>query len=132
MTTGPLAGVRVLDVSDELGRFATKMLAEAGASVVRVTAGHEPGPAMADATAAQRGGLLDWWYDGGKQLVPLRLDDPADQDRYRRLAAVADLIIDTARPGRLAQLGLDHGSLVGDNPRLVQVSLTAAPSQRNR
>ena len=29
-----------------------------------------------DPDAAAKGGLLDWWYDGGKQVVPLALDTP--------------------------------------------------------
>src|SRR5262249_16330345 len=45
-------------------------------------------------------------------------------DAYRRLAATADLIIETEPPGRLAELGVDHADLVGANRRLVQVSLT--------
>src|SRR5947209_8625663 len=124
MAAEPLAALRVLDVTDDLGRFATKLLAEAGASVVRVTTGHEHGPRMVDPAAAERGGLLDWWYDGGKISMPLRLDDDTDRQRYRELAAGADLIIDTVSPGRLTELGLDHAALAADHPRLVQVSLT--------
>src|SRR3954452_14785999 len=123
--SGPLAGLRVLDVCGEPGRFATKLFAEAGASIVRVTTGLDRGPAMVDVSANDRGGLLDWWYEGGKRLVPLRIDaDDRDRDRYRRLAAGADLVIDTAPPGRLTELGIDHRSVATDNRRLVQVSLT--------
>src|SRR4051812_23986811 len=122
--SGPLAGLRVLDVADDIGRFAGKLMAEAGASVVQVTTGLDRGPAMDDAGPAARGGLLDWWYDGGKQRLPLRLDDDGDRAAYRSLAEQADLIIDTLPPGRLAGAGLDHESLSAANPALVQVSLT--------
>ncbi len=122
----PLQGLRVIDLTDDLGRFATKLLAELGATVVRVHdgTGITHGPAMRDAAAAARGALLDWWYDGGKRLAPLRLDTAEGADAYRRLARGADLIVETLAPGRLASLGLDHGDLVGAQPRLVQVSLT--------
>ncbi len=120
---GPLAGLRVVEVSGELGRFAGKILAESGASVVRI--GHaSSGPAMADRALAARGGLLDWWYEGGKQTIEVDLDSNAGAATYRRLAEQADLVIDTTAPGRLAELGLDHGELVGVNSQLVQVSLT--------
>ena len=68
MATGPLAGLRVIELTDDTGRFAGKVLAESGASVAQVvTAPPFAGPAMRDAGVAARGGLLDWWYDGGKQ-----------------------------------------------------------------
>src|SRR2546423_1627061 len=102
VVAGPLAGLRVVDVCDDAGRFATKLLAEAGASVGRVAAGNEAGREMADAAMRGRGGLLDWWYDGGKEAAPLQLDVPADRERYRKLAARADLVVDTVAPGRLA------------------------------
>ena len=122
---GPLAHLRVLDLTDDLGRFATKLLAESGAAVVRVHtgAGVTSGPPMATPIAAGAG-LYDWWYDGGKRVVPLDLATPAGADAYRRLAAGADLIIEDEAPGRLAALGLDHADLVATNPTLVQVSLT--------
>ncbi len=65
MAEGPLSGLRVIELTDETGRFAGKVLSESGASVVRLTEGFS-GPVMDDAGAAARGGLLDWWYDGGK------------------------------------------------------------------
>ncbi len=123
---GPLQGLRVIDLTDDLGRFATKLLSEMGATVVRVHdgTGITHGPSMRDAEAAVRGGLLDWWYEAGKRIVPLRLDTPEGAASYRSLAAQADLIVETTTPGRLAALGLDQADLVAANPRLVQVSLT--------
>ena len=44
---------------------------------------------MSAEDAAARGGLLDWWYDGGKTRLALDLDRGADQATYRRLAAAA-------------------------------------------
>ena len=123
MSTGPLHGLRVVDLTDDSGRFATKLLAETGASIVRAGRG-DSGPPMRDPETAARGGVLDWWYDGGKHRLDLDLDTEAGRDAYRRLAAVADLIIDTEPPGRLAALGLAHADLQVSNPKLVQISLT--------
>ena len=123
--SAPLSGLRVVDITDDSGRFATKLLAEAGASVVRIAvAGATSGPAMASADAAAVGGLLDWWYDGGKQRVDIDLATTTGQAAYRRLAASADLVIDTIAPGQLTTWGIDYSSLAADNPQLVQVSLT--------
>lgn len=123
---GPLQGLRVIDLTDDLGRFATKLLSELGASVVRVHdgAGVTHGPAMQAPDAAARGALLDWWYEAGKLLLPLRLETPEGAGAYRSLARGADLIVESLAPGRLAELRLDWADLAGANRRLVQVSLT--------
>jgi crotonobetainyl-CoA:carnitine CoA-transferase CaiB-like acyl-CoA transferase len=120
--TGALAGLRVLTLTDESGRFAGKLLAEAGADVLRLRRG-EPGPPLTGA-AASRGGVLDWWFDGGTRFLPLDLDTAAGRCALSALAARADLVIETEPSGRLAALGLDHPQLAAANPRLVQVSLT--------
>src|SRR5258708_2861314 len=126
MSGGPLRGLRVIDVTDDTGRFATKLLAELGASVVSVLprAGTTPGPAMVAPAAMARGGLLDWWFEGGKPRVDASLDQPEGVEAFRQLARRADLIVETEPPGRLAALDVDHQDLVTDNSTLVQVSLT--------
>ncbi len=123
MATGPLEGLRVIDLTGDIGRFATKLLAESGASVVRIGTG-SPGPAMAAPDASARGGLLDWWYDGGKTSLALDLGSEEDRRTYRRLAGWADLIVESEPPGALAEHGIDHQDLSAENPRLVQVSIT--------
>ena len=109
---GPLDGLRVVELTDDTGRFAGKMLAERGASVARIGR-PAPGPAMGDAGLAARGGLLDWWLEGGKHWVDADLGTAAGVAAYRRLAEHADLVIETQPPGRLAELGVDHD----DSPR---------------
>lgn len=123
MTASPaLAGLRVLDASDESGRLAGRLLAEMGADVVRVRRGVS-GAALPGA-AGERGGVLDWWYDGGTRRLPLDLDDARDRAAFADLAARCDVLLETERPGRLASLGLGHDVLASANPRLVHVSLT--------
>jgi crotonobetainyl-CoA:carnitine CoA-transferase CaiB-like acyl-CoA transferase len=123
MPGGPLEGLRVVDLTDDSGRFATKLLAESGASVVRLGSGTS-GPPMRHPDAAARGGLLDWWYDGSKRRVELDLDSETGAESYRRLAETADLIVETEPPGALAQRELDYAQVARRNERLVQVSLT--------
>src|SRR3954449_8084153 len=97
---GPLEGLRVVELSGELGRFAGKLLAESGASVARIGR-PSSGPAMADPGLADRGGLLDWWLEGAKHWVDVDLGTAEGVAAYRRLAAHADLVVDTLPPGRL-------------------------------
>ena len=121
---GPLAGLRTIDLTDDLGRFATKLLTEAGADVVRVSTQGSPGRPMTAPNHAALGGVADWWYDGGKRRAPLDLDRAADRAEFRRLANHADLILDNEPPGRLAALGLGYAALATERPTLIQVSLT--------
>ena len=120
---GALSGLRVVDLTGDAGRFATKLLSELGADVVRVGAG-SPGLPLADPAAAALGGVADWWYDGGKRRCSVDLGTGEGRDAYRRLAAAADLIVETERPGRLAELGIDYAHVSAGNPALVQVSIT--------
>ena len=123
MTASPaLTGLRVLDASDESGRPAGRLLAEMGADVVRVRRGVSGAPLPG--AAGERGGVLDWWYDGGTRRLPLDLDDARGRAAFADLAARCDVLLETERPGRLASLGLGHDVLSAANPRLVHVSLT--------
>ncbi|MFT7601616.1 MAG: crotonobetainyl-CoA:carnitine CoA-transferase CaiB-like acyl-CoA transferase [Acidimicrobiales bacterium] len=122
--SGPLAGLRVVDLTGDIGRFGSKLLTEFGAAVVRSVGGSEHGADMLDAAADAQGGVLDWWFDGGKHSADLDLDSEAGRQNYRQLAQRADVVIESERPGRLTALGLDHADLVSVNPSLTQVSLT--------
>ena len=120
--SGALAGLRVVDLTDESGRLAGKLLAEAGAHLVRLRAGVS-GAAMTGPAAA-RGGVLNWWFDAGTYHVPMDLETSEDRDRFKALVARADLLIETEPPNHLAALGLDYPELKKLNETLVHVSLT--------
>lgn len=73
---GSLSGLGVVETTGDAGRLAGKLLVESGASVVRLGPAFG-GPAMADPTVAARGGRIDWWFDGGKDIVPDDLSSDA-------------------------------------------------------
>lgn len=123
---GPLAGVRVVDLSRALaGPYATMMLADAGADVIKV----EP-PDGDDSRGwlpfAEHHGHRESAYflaaNRGKRSVRLDLKSAGDADRLRWLVAGADVLVENYRPGVLDRLGL--GDLPASNPRLVTLSLT--------
>ena len=120
---GALAGLRVVDATGDAGRFATKLLTEFGADVVRIGRG-SPGLPLAEPAAAALGGVADWWYDGGKRRCAVDLGTDAGVEAYRRLVTAADVVMETERPGRLAELGIDYSEVSAANPALVQVSIT--------
>jgi crotonobetainyl-CoA:carnitine CoA-transferase CaiB-like acyl-CoA transferase len=124
---GPLAGLRVLDLSRILaGPFATMQLADLGADVIKVEApggGDETrrwGPPFAgDGTAAYFLAI-----NRNKRAITLDLARPAAASLARRLALAADVVVENFLPGRLERFGLDHDSLSGADPRIVTCTIS--------
>lgn len=126
--TGPLTGLRVLEFADEKGQFCGKLLGDLGADVVKIEPpGGEPcrhvGPFLDDIPHPDRS-LSFWYYNTSKRGITLNLETADGRALFRRLAAGADVILETFRPGFLASLGLDHESLREQNPELILCSLT--------
>jgi crotonobetainyl-CoA:carnitine CoA-transferase CaiB-like acyl-CoA transferase len=125
---GPLAGLRILELSDEKGQFCGKLLADLGADVVKI----EPpggercrhvGPFLDDIPHPERS-LSFWYYNTSKRGITLNLETADGRRLFARLAATSDVILETFRPGFLASLGLDHETLREQNSRLIMCSLT--------
>jgi crotonobetainyl-CoA:carnitine CoA-transferase CaiB-like acyl-CoA transferase len=127
-TAGPLAGLRVLELADETGQFCGKLLGDLGADVVKIEppGGEQSrtvGPFLDDVPHADRS-LSFWYYNTSKRAITLDLETADGRDLFRRLAAGADVILETFRPGFMASLGLGYDSLSAGNPRLILCSLT--------
>lgn len=122
-TSGPLAGVRVLDLTTVvLGPFATQILAQLGADVVKV----EPpeGDNMRHVGPMVNSGMGHIFLNAnaGKRSVVLDLKHPDGLEAALRLAEQSDVLISNVRPQALARLGLDDASVRARNPRIIHVS----------
>lgn len=123
-----LSGVRVLDVSEEPGFLAGKILAELGADVIKLEppggdAWGRRGPFLGDVEDPERS--LRWLaLNTSKRGITLDLDRARGQQLFRRLAAGADVILESFAPGHMAERGLDWPALRAENPRLVYCALT--------
>ena len=123
--SGPLAGVRVVDLSRLLpGAFATQMLAELGADVIKVEdpSGGDPMrhlPPLLDGR-----GIYDLLLNRGKKSVALDLKNAADTAVLQRLVATADVVVESFRPRTAKRLGVSAEQLRASNPRLVHCSIT--------
>ncbi|MDX8049832.1 CoA transferase [Lentzea sp. BCCO 10_0798] len=122
---GPLEGLLVADFSRVLaGPYATMLLADMGASVVKVE-----GPA-GDETRTWMPPVRDdvsTYYLGvnrGKRSIALDLRTEDDAALGRELARRADVVIENFKPGGLAKYGLDHASVSAANPRVIYASIT--------
>ena len=125
---GPLAGLRVLELADEKGQFCGKLLGDLGAGVVKIEPpGGEPcrhvGPFLDDVPHPERS-LSFWHYNTSKRGITLNLETADGRALFRRLAADADVILETFRPGYLDSLGFDFDSLRALNSGLILCALT--------
>jgi len=125
---GPLADIRVLDLAGEIGQYCTKLLADLGAGVIKVEPPEgdpvrelppfyhdQPGP----------GHSLYWLnLNTNKRSITLRLDKPEARDILRRLAATADIVVESFQPGYLASLGLAYEDLAAVKPDIILTSIT--------
>ncbi|MET9633912.1 CoA transferase [Lentzea sp. NPDC006480] len=122
---GPLDGLLVADFSRVLaGPYATMLLADMGASVVKVE-----GP-QGDETRTWMPPVRDdvsTYYLGinrGKRSIALDLRDETDAGLARELARRADVLIENFKPGGLAKYGLDHSAVSASNPKVIYASIT--------
>jgi crotonobetainyl-CoA:carnitine CoA-transferase CaiB-like acyl-CoA transferase len=122
---GPLAGLLVADFSRVLaGPYATMLLADLGAEVVKVEA-----PGGDDTRTWQppvRDGVATYYLgvNRNKRSVALDLTDPADVALARELARRADVVVENFKPGGLTRFGLDHAAVAAANPGVVYASIS--------
>ncbi|MCY1219301.1 Acetyl-CoA:oxalate CoA-transferase [compost metagenome] len=124
-TPQPLNGVRVLDLSRVLaGPHCTAMLADLGAEVIKFEVpGHGDdsrhlGP-FKDGESVYFGLI-----NRGKRSVELDFKAPEDLQRFYRLVADADVVVENFRPGVTQRLGIDFDSLKRHNPKLIYASIS--------
>ncbi|MGQ3072156.1 MAG: CaiB/BaiF CoA transferase family protein [Ferrovibrionaceae bacterium] len=133
MTSGPLSGIRVLDITHVLaGPYATYQLALLGAEVIKVER-----PGIGDVMRhAHRGTTPPGFAPGfvamnaGKRSLALDLGRPEGIALLRRLAGEVDVVIENMRPGTMAKKGLDAATLMAANPRLVHCSVSGWGNER--
>jgi len=122
---GPLSGIRVLDASNVLaGPLACQILGDFGADVIKIE--H---PATGDSIRGHgrsKNGVGLWWkmIARNKRSLGLDLGEPEGAAIFRRLAAGADVVVESFRTGTLERWGLGYDVLAAENPGLVLVRVT--------
>ena len=132
-TTGPLAGITVLDLTRILaGPFCTQILGDLGANVIKIErpgAGDDTrrfGPPFlndenGDATAES---AYFMGANRNKRSVAVDIGKPEGQALIRDIAAKSDLLVENFKQGNLARYGLGYDDLKGPMPGLVYCSIT--------
>lgn len=123
--TRPLEGVRVLDLTRLLpGPFATLVLADLGADVVKIEA-----PNVGDYMRAMppaKGGVSGayWALNRDKRSAVINLKEPEGQATLLGLVEGADVVIESFRPGVLDRLGIGYEALRARNPAIILCSIS--------
>jgi crotonobetainyl-CoA:carnitine CoA-transferase CaiB-like acyl-CoA transferase len=126
---GPLAGIRVVDLTTNLsGPFATMILAQQGADVIKIE--RPPGGDILRNVGSRRGGVSSYFVNTnwGKRSVALDLNDDADKATFARLVAHADVVVENFRPNVMPGLGFAADDLVARHPRLIYVAIRGFPA----
>jgi CoA:oxalate CoA-transferase len=122
---GPLAGLLVVDLTRVLaGPFATMMMADLGARVVKVERPDHGDDSRSYGPFVDGRSTYFARVNRGKESVALDLKSPADRDVLLGLAERADVLIENFRPGVMDRLGLGWDALSARNPRLVYASVS--------
>lgn len=130
MSVGAGEGLLILDLSNRIaGAYCTKVLGDHGARVIKV---EPPGkgdplrrqrPFPDDRPDADTGGFF-LYLNINKESITLDLESRSGQEIFQRLAANADLVVETLGTGRLRDLGLGLDDLERSNPDLVITSIS--------
>ena len=122
--TPPLAGLRVLDFTSMIaGPYCARLLADCGAEVLKIEEPHgdhmRGRPPLRDGHSTYFGHL-----NAGKKSIVLDLKSDAGRRAAVALAATCDIVLENFRPGVMARLGLDYGTLAAARAGLVYCSIS--------
>jgi crotonobetainyl-CoA:carnitine CoA-transferase CaiB-like acyl-CoA transferase len=120
----PLSGLRVVDLADEKGELAGRILGDFGAEVIRV----EPPEGARSRSLAPfdaEGRSLYFAYRNSNKLgLALDFEESSGREQLLGLLSRADILIESEKPGRMAELDLDPTSLAERFPHLIVLSIS--------
>jgi benzylsuccinate CoA-transferase BbsE subunit len=128
MSDSALDDIRVLDLAGETGVYATKLLADLGADVIRIEPPdgdpmREIGPFWHDERAADHS-LSFFNLNTNKRSITLDFAKPEGRALFEKLVETADIVVETYEPGYLESLGLGYAGLCAIRPDIILTSIT--------
>ena len=124
-TLGPLSGIKVLDFSTLLpGPYATAVLSDLGAEVIRVESPTRPDLIRALPPFVEGQSTAHLSLNRGKRSVAIDLKTEEGRAIALKLVAQSDVLVEQFRPGVMERLGLGYEALSSLNPSLIYCSIT--------
>ncbi|MBM2825911.1 MAG: putative acyl-CoA transferase/carnitine dehydratase, partial [Dehalococcoidales bacterium] len=126
--TSALSGVKVLDLTEERGLYAGKMLADLGADVVKIekpegSKARRTGPFKDDVPGLENS-LYFLNFNTNKRGVTLNIDSSEGRDIFKQLAKRTDILIEDFEVGVMQSLKLDYPALRELNRGIIMASVT--------
>ncbi len=119
-STGPLRGVRVLDLTTVvMGPSATQGLGDLGADVLKIETAAGDSMRWVGPWRTPGMGPLFLWANRNKRSLVLDLKSTEGKAAAVKLAREADVLVSNVRPQGLARLGLDYENIKAENPRII-------------
>ena len=120
----PLEGIKVLDFSRVVaGPFATRLMADLGADVVKVEPPDGDGTRVHGRKVNGISGFFNQ-QNAGKRNICMDLRHADAVSLVRELVSVADIVVENYRPGVMQRLGIDYDVLSAVNPSLIMLSIS--------
>ena len=138
-----LAGVRIVDLSQVFaGPYATKLLADMGAEVIRIECaarsgrggslprmqpGGDFGASFPDGDTGERSYNRFAYYNEvnrNKYAITLDLSRPLGTATFKRLVAISDVVVENFSPRVMRNFGLDYTALRETNPQIIMISIS--------
>jgi benzylsuccinate CoA-transferase BbsE subunit len=122
-----LSGIRVLDLADNAVAYASRLLADLGAEVIRVEPPHGGALRQAPPLAVMDGGVASCahaFWNANKMAITLDLGCADGRRLFGDLVAKSDVVIETFTPGTLSGWGIGYEAMKERNPGIILVSVT--------
>lgn len=124
-TAGPLAGLRILDLTRLLpGPLGTMLMADMGAEVIKIEHPTQPDYVRVFPPHVKGESANYLAYNRSKKSVTLDYTSPAGREAFLKLITTADVVVEQFRPGYLDKIGLGYSAAKAANPRIIYVSVT--------
>ena len=121
----PLANLKILDFSTLLpGPYATMMLADMGAEVLRIEAPDRVDLAKVMPPFDGKFSTTFSYLGRGKQTLQLNLKQPESVEKVKQLVQDYDIVVEQFRPGVMDRLGIGYEVLKAINPGLIYCAIT--------
>ncbi len=123
-----LAGCRVLDLTNELGHLAGKVLGDFGADVIKIEkpggdSSRNIGPFYKDIPDPEKS--LFWFATNtSKRGITLNIENDEGRELFKQLVKTADIVVESFEPGYLDELGIGYWDLKGVKPDIIMTSIT--------
>ncbi len=124
-SSGPLAGLRVLDLSTMLaGPYGATLLGDLGADVIKVESHYgDESRHLGPKRGSERGPYLS--LNRSKRDIVLDLQHPDSQEIFARLLRTTDILVTNIREPALSKLGIDYDQIKASKPDIIWIRVTA-------